>query len=228
MSSRSFFRLAWAGCLALLAVPALQASPLQYPKRVIDEHTVDLSPLFHWWTNHHGSRPLTGWVHVTGSVTDSNAMGWMVEARVDDPRHAAGDKGPDRQVSILLRNPPVDNKAEFDRLKDELNALNAEHSRLTAAEAELRTRAQAMSKEQRASRRSRGSSQALTQASRANKQSEARLKQQLKPVDQQLQQLKTRLAAYPNSDHYIVDCFALESGSRYNGAPVYDHGMVWK
>jgi hypothetical protein len=217
------------GCATLLAlVPGLQANPLQHPKRVINDQTVDLSPLFHWWTNHHGARPLTGWVHITGLVMDSNPMGWIVEGKIDSARHSGGDATEGKQVKIFLRHPPLDDKAEFERLTAALQALNDEHARLMGAQAEAKQRGQTLAKEQKAARGNRGAARTLAQESRANQQAETELKNQLKSLDQQIQQTKTRLGGYPKGDHYTVDCLALECAGQYNSTPIYDHGMVWQ
>jgi hypothetical protein len=49
----------------------------------------------------------------------------------------------------------------------------------------------------------------------------------LKPLDQQIQELKKKLAAYANPEHYEVDCLALETLQQYSGMPLYDHGQAF-
>src|SRR5437667_7193782 len=62
--------------VALVISHTIEANPLENPRRMVGGNTVDLSPLFRWWSKHDGERPLNAWVHVTGSVIGTNAWGW--------------------------------------------------------------------------------------------------------------------------------------------------------
>ena len=51
------------------------ADPCNSPKRMIGGGTVDLQPLFEWWSNQkEGKRPLPKWKHVRGSVVHTGAV----------------------------------------------------------------------------------------------------------------------------------------------------------
>ena len=216
----------------LAAGSTLPASPLKAPKRVVNGQTVELTPLFKWWTKHDGKRPLTAWVHVTGQIVGTNVLGWVVEAQIektdrpDRPEESepAKSAGP---VRIVLREPPEQERAEFERLSAQLKTLNAQHAALTSQEANAKNRADALGREESANRRYGVHSREVALEHKQATQVQNQAKEELKPVDQQLQDLKKKLAAYPNPDHYEVDCFALETLQQYSGMPLYDHGRVF-
>jgi len=106
--------------------------------------------------------------------------------------------------------------------------LNQQRGQLAAEESQAKNRADALAREQNSYRRSGMRSPTLASESRQVKAVEDEVKRELKPLDQQIQDLKKRLAAYPNTDHYVLDCFALDTSQELNGAPVYDHGLAWK
>jgi hypothetical protein len=47
---------------------------------------------------------------------------------------------------------------------------------------------------------------------------------QQKAVDEELREIKAKLASYPKPDEYVLDCFALGLHSESLGIPVYDYG----
>jgi hypothetical protein len=200
------------------------ANPLTGPTRTISGQTVNLLPLFHWWTNHSGARPLTAWVRVTGTIAGTNAGAWVLEAQVQKSEHSAAHV--DGQLKIVLRNPPMQERAEFEGLRAQLNALNEQHAKLAAVESGAKGRAQTASHEQQAYRHYHAHSTALAQEERQDNLIENQAKTAMKPLDQQIQDLKKKLAAYPNPEHYTVDCFALETGQAWQQMPVYDHGFA--
>ena len=227
------FKPAQVAALFALAAAGLSASPLQHPKRLLSVYTVDLGPLFKWWSKHEGPRPLPAWVRISGSVVGTNVAGWILEAdvektarnRLEDKDSAGSAAGRQR---IILRNPPVDDLVEFEELSSKLSALNARRSSLAAEENDAKSREQAVAEQQRAVRRNSSRSRVLTLEDRQLKQEENQAKAQEKPLDEQIQELKSKLAGYPNRDNYILDCFALDLQSEYEHLPVFDHGQVMK
>src|SRR5947208_12843303 len=110
--------------IAFMLPCAIYSSSLKDPRRMVNAQTVDLAPLFRWWTNHDGERPLSAWVRVTGTVVGTNTWGWLLLAHVQEPPNR--EQGPakrDEQTRILLRNPPMEDCAEFQRLISELKSL---------------------------------------------------------------------------------------------------------
>jgi hypothetical protein len=222
----------WA-LVSLVLLPGLwaSASPLRAPRRIINGQTVSLDPLFQWWTNHHGARPLSAWVHITGTVVGTNAWGWIVEAQVEktdrpnkpEPSADAETNGPGK---ILLGNPPLMDRTEFELLSAQLKALNQEHATIASQEAQARDRAQTLTNERNSTPQNRVQTRVVSQMVRQLHQLENQAKAELKWLDEQIKVLKTRLAPYPNSDHYVLDCFALDTGQEQSQMRIYDHGGV--
>lgn len=206
----------------------MHASPLKDPKRLIRGQTVNLTPLFGWWTNHEGARPLTAWVHVTGSIVGTNAWGWVVEAQVEStsqPGKAEVTPTVKGQSKILLRNPPLQDAAEFESLAAQLKALNEQHAKLAGAEQRARNDLQTSARVQADYRRQGIRDRSVSRENRVDKQVETQAKAELRPLDRQIQDVKARLTAYPSGEQYSVDCFALETGQAYGGMAMFDHGV---
>jgi hypothetical protein len=219
---RSFVPL-WLSAYAIAALffgSEAKADPLKSPKRTLNGVLVDLSPLFRWWTNHTGARPLTAWVHVTGTIVGTNALGWTVqgtaERRVDRDEETESVKYSD---SFILKNPPVADLTKF----DELSAKRAELSvQLTA----VTNQTHELSAEKQQNSRNRLLSRQLTQEISQAKQTETGVEAQIKDIDKQLERygVKATTHALPK---YKVDCFALEVRLEISGVPVYDHGRAF-
>ena len=213
-----------------MVLPLLAATPLKSPKRLINQNPVDLSPLFHWWTNRSGERPLRAWVHITGAIVGTNSWGWTVNARIEG--EGTGKSGAPAQVAktgegkIILENPPRSEQAEFLALKTRLATLEAQHQALDSQVAEAQRQIKAIAEQQKGSRQHH--SRRLAQESASWKQAETQAKEQLKPLDKQRSEIYARLAAFPDREHYSVDCLALDTGEEISGIHLYDHGVVLK
>ena len=218
------FRLAAPTILAVLLVAGVHANPLHDPKRLLNGQTVSLTPLFQWWTNHAGSRPLAAWVHVTGSVVGTNSWGWIIEGRVEHTAAAsAADGGSGR---VLLRHPPLQDRAEFENLSAQLRTLEEQRAGVAGVEAAAQNRASAISQEQSTYRKYGVRNRALSREDRVVKNTENQAKAELKPIDQQIADLKKQLGRYPNPNQYEVDCFALDTGQVYDRMLLYDYGSA--
>ena len=219
--------------LAVLISLSSLAAPVEYPRRWVDSYTVDLGPLFKWWAKREGPRPLSSWVRVTGSIVGTNNAGWIIEAELDgsqaESRAAKKPAGPSRgSQKIILMSPPVDELVEFEKLNARLEALNRQRMELAAEENDVKNREQAVAEQQRSSRRNGSRARVLALEEKQLRQAQDRAKEGQKPLDQQIQELKTQLAAYAHSDHYLVDCFALDRHWEYEKLPIYDHGRIIK
>jgi hypothetical protein len=218
--------------LLLLAASATLASPLKDPKRGLRGGTVDLTPLFRWWTNRAGARPLTAWVHVTGSIVGTNAIGWVLEAQVENTGRLRNTEGAasgatNGQGKIVLRNPPLQDRANFEQLSAQLNLLEQQHGQISAVDGRAKDQQATNHRIQTAYRKEGVRDRSLTAQNRQNQAIVNQAKGELKPLDQQIQTLKTQLAAYPYPDHYAVDCFALEAAQVSQGMLIYDYGFVF-
>jgi hypothetical protein len=208
---------------AWLAGSTLHANPLKDPKRVIAGQTVNLEPLFRWWTNRHGDRPLYAWAHITGAVVATNAWGWTVQARLDRPPTRAHGSAQEPasaggQVKLALKHPPVSELEDFSQLTAQSKALSDQGQALSNAVKAAASRA----REIRANTpRSRLRAAEVRQWQLAENQAKARLAA-LRPL---LADCRAKLAAFPNSTKYIVDCLALDMGQEVNGLPIYDYGV---
>ena len=223
-------------CVMAVAVgsvlPMAGASPIRDPKRSVNERTVDLNPLLLWWTNHNGSRPLVSWVQVTGPVVGTNSYGWVVEARVErTARNTEASSVPDSgsgKTRILLRHPPLQDRAVFVKLSQQLKVLNTQRSTLSAAESDAKSRRKAVDDAESYNRAYGVRSWGLAVERRQLQQNQSQVSAQLKVLDQQIQALKKLLSPWPDTDHYVVDCFALDVGQGKDGLPVFDYGLVVK
>lgn len=219
--------------MLLLLASGLQASPLKASKRLVNGQLVDLKPLFTWWTNHSGNRPLAAWVHLTGPVIGTNALGWIVDARIQGAAAAhaksstADGSRDDSFPKIVLQRPPLDDLADFERISANLKNLNQERARLSKEETQAKTQQQSLSKQRSQVRYDRAASRALALEERQLQQIDNQVKSQLKLLDQKIQTLKNRLATFPSPDHYVLDCFALDEGRDFDHMPLYDHGIAY-
>lgn len=207
------------------------ASPTQHPKRNINLYTIDLSPLFKWWSRHEGPRPLSSWVHITGSIVGTNAGAWIVEAKVDgakpetDNNASSSARDP---VKILLLNPPAEDLVEFEQLTSRLNELTIHRASLAGEESQARMHEQAVAGQQRVIRRNSAELRLLAAEEKQLKQVESTDQTEQRNLDEQIKEIKAKLAVYSKIDHYEVDCFALELRYDYGRLAVYDHGRVLK
>ena len=217
--------------LVLASVP-VAATPTKNPKRGLKNYTVDLTPLFKWWAKHDGARPLISWVHLTGTIVGTNAGAWVIEAQVEPGGSRAGEAKEQsakaalhESLKILLLNPPLEDLAEFEHLTVQLNDLNRQRGVLAGEETQAKTQDQAVT-EQQHGHPNRIRSRILALEDRQLKQTESQAKAVEKALDSQIQEVKKKLSAYPSTDHYEVDCFALDLQYDSGQMPVYDHGRV--
>jgi hypothetical protein len=111
---------------------------------------------------------------------------------------------------FILKNPPTQEAAEFERLHQELTQANEERGRLQSEAAN----ANATSRHSRG--RATGQLRRIEQAD----------KNDIKSLDQSISDLKKKLAGYPNPDHYQIDAIALDTGFEHNHLLVFDYGMA--
>jgi hypothetical protein len=227
MNTPSFRRSATSLCLALGYFAALHVAAGAQPaqpagaRRLVNGHTVDLSPLLRWSAHHDGDRPLSAWVHVSGNVTGTNAWGWVISGQAEKSKEAgesaAESAGGSHQ--FVLKNPPVSDMAEFERLHAEMTALNAERNRINTLAKDAKTEASLVSKTH-ARHRGRAAS-ALRRVEQADEND-------IKTLDQKIDDLKKKMGAISTGERYQLNGFALDTGTTYQRLPVYDYGMVLK
>jgi hypothetical protein len=232
MRVRCVCRLCLIAVLVSLVSLAAVASPLKDPKRSVNARTVDLNPLLKWWTNHNGARPLVSWVQVTGPVVGTNSAGWIVQASLErtarnmEASSAAEADLP--QIRILLKHPPLQDRAVFEKLSQQLKVLGTQRSALAAADSDARNRRKAITDAETFNRAYGVRSWGLAVERRQLQQNQSQASAQIKVLDQQIQALKQLLAPWPDTDRYVVDCFALDVGQQKQGLAVFDYGSVVK
>jgi hypothetical protein len=207
---------------AWLACSSLQANPLKDPKRVITGQTVNLEPLFQWWTNRHGDRPLYAWVHITGKIVATNAWGWTVQGRLEPPPTRAHRSAKDReseggQVKLVLEHPPVSELEEFWQLIAQCKALSDQGGVLSN---QVKAATQRLREIDGNNRRSR----LLAAEARQLRFFQEQVKGQLADLRALLAECHARLATFPDKTTYIVDCLALDMWRDVKGLPLFDYG----
>jgi hypothetical protein len=230
MRTRSLI-LSWCAAeLVFLAAGQAQANPIKSPKRLIEAQPVDLTPLFKWWANHSGTRPMTAWVHITGTVVATNSFGWVVDATVDAARNTRPgqtNSPPAAQpMRLLLKNPPVRDFAEFERLRTQLTAVESEREALAAQAGETEAQQRDIAQRQTTLDQQGKMYRQMTGERQVLARQENQVGDQMKSLDQQRQEIRERLADYPNQDRYVLDCMALSTGQAVSGFLLFDHGAV--
>jgi len=232
---RSLFAWAQRGLLLMgllgFAAP-LKADPARDPKRLINNTPVNLSPLINWWTRHDGPRPLGAWVHLTGQIVGTNSGAWVVEAELlegsihgDSASADSAVGAPTHSRRVLLRNPPVEDWAQFERLRSRYVELNKKRASLADEETDAKARDQAIAEQRHAAGRKTALARVLSAEDKQLKQIENHAKIQEQPLDEELKQLKSKLASYPKIGEYVVDCFALDLRYESGSMAVYDNGQ---
>jgi len=210
-------------CLfACSAFSPAQANPLKSPKRAIDSYIVDLQPLFHWWTNRTGNRPLEAWVHITGRIVGTNSWGWVLQAHFEDAGRT--NNGVAEGGNIILKNPPRSDQAEFEGLKARMKVLLTERDAGAAQVTDAHKHVKAVTDQQKGSRQHH--TIRLARESTKWKETEKSAQEQLKGIDKEIAETNTKFSTFPDRETYAVDCFALRPSDKIKGLPVYDHGMV--
>jgi len=201
----------------LLLAPEAKANPLRYPKRAVNGVLVDLSPLFRWWTNHMGDRPLVAWVHVTGTIVGTNSLGWTVRGTADRRSDAPSDSESKVSDAFILKSPPLADRAKFEQLLAQRAELEAKLKGDKDQETEL-------SSEKKHVHRNRALSNQLSQNIDQAKTSESDVQNQIKALDQELEPYGFKPTGGEDQFKYKVDCFALDLNQEKLGVRVYDHG----
>jgi hypothetical protein len=184
---------------------------------MVNERAVDLSPLFKWWTKREGERPFPAWAHINGKHAGTNAYYWVIEGKADSATRLHSGEN----QKLLLKNPPLQDRVQFEALKSRLKVLAAEQNRLRAQQMQAKNRAAAL----RAEHKNRRPTPAEAIEARQLHVVETRAASDLKVLDRQVAELNKKLAVYPKGDQYVIDCFALETGKEQNGIRIYDYGV---
>lgn len=213
----------------------------RYPLRVFgNQKTVNLTPLFHWWTQHQPAtnhvisadaapepdRPLAAWQRVTGFKVSELENAWLVDAMIFTSPTARSS------ARIILKNPPVTEEQTYYNLKSELAAATLQitnDQRTYLADTKAAQKA-----ENRAQASARSTSKLgpdnyryyMAQAANDRDAATAALNDQ-KQLEATRALAQKQFAAIPASNgKYRLDLFALAAGQSKDGVPIYDLGAV--
>jgi hypothetical protein len=212
-----------AGLLVLaMSSPAAPEISLKYPKRMVRGRAVDLTPLIQWWSQKSQERPLTSWGHVSGDAIATNSLGWVIKGAAEGRGKNDENTKESNANTFVLKNPPLAERGEFERLLAEQKTLTEERARALGLDAQAKSREDTLAQQKHVNRRYRINE--TTQLRNARKETKASVQE----VDAKLQELKKKLAAFPNAEHFVVDDFALRTGEKFGAYPVYDRGIPIK
>ena len=197
----------------LVSTASMRPMPTVYPKRVINNHTVNLSPLFAWWDEKHGGRPLTAWKHLEGVFDQETVQGWLCRGSIE------GQSG--RQY-FLLKNPPQKELVRYRELENQLSQLQYERT----AKLEVAGQPAYETWNLGVYSNSRGTADdAAFIVPRENFEAIKQANSELQNIDVQIQSVRQEMAGILTKDgHFKIDGFALQVTQRYQGHPVFDFG----
>jgi len=191
----------------LMGSTPVRANPCAYPKRMVNGYTVDLQPLFDWWSSPKGARPLSGWKHVTGTIARELASGWVLNGKAE---------GAGQVSTFLLKNPPRERLRRFQELQRQLTQLEA--ARDNAMEM---LRRPVLAPGQWSSLLVDGKTQPMSPEE--HRQVVARLT----VLDQNVRGIRGELAPMQDDGGgFKLDAFALRPSETFEGLPVFDHGYA--
>jgi hypothetical protein len=188
------------------------AGELRSVKRVVNGRTMDITSLVRWQMDPgSAARPLKAWVLVTGRLSGQTAYGWQVTGSID---------GQPQPRPFIVKNPPTESLAEFNRLKQQFTLLTQRQDRLNAQFQSAQQLYEQTDAEYLRMGYLRFGGDLLDQRRRAV----ADLRADGADLDKQIQAFDTR--GQDLRGEFAVRCFAIKTAQPFNGMVVYDHGYV--
>jgi hypothetical protein len=213
-------------------------SPLccRSPVRGIRNASVNLTPLFQWWTNHQSSgattiisldspRPLAAWKRIVGTKSTELELCWVVDADI------FANPSTSTNARIILQNPPVQEAQQYDSLKSlipqySLQITNAQKAYQEHLKAEQRDQARANHYLQYWNWFPRAAGESYLQQANRERAAASAAQNEEREAQQAVDLAEKELSAIPSSQgDYLIDCFALDTGKTYKGLAVYDVGV---
>ena len=209
----------------------------RYPlRRFGSASTVNLTPLFKWWSQHGlddpagaeapatEGRPLAAWHRISGNHVGDADSSWVVEAEIYT------NPGVRIQERIILKNPPTAEEQLFYSLKSELAAAVQQMTndqRLYQTDTKAAQKAEARAKPVRNTRNARNQANQNAQTASADQQAAVAALSEQQELAQAVPLAQQRLKAIPaKNGRYVLDCFALAAGKTKADVPIYDLGVV--
>lgn len=189
------------------------AMPTVYPNRVINFHKVDLSPLFVWWDDNQGERPLTAWKHLEGIVERETPDGWLCHGTIE---------GRSGLQHFLLRNPPRKDLTRYRELETQLAQL--EREKADKVEVAGQPAYEVWGLGVYSNSWGTADDAALVVPTESFDQIK-QAKNRLHRIEEQIQSVQQEIAGMQTTDgHFKIDVFALWTNRHYQGHPFFDFG----
>ena len=214
--------------------PAPTCPCWRYPIRIVNNRKVDLRPQFAWWQNNFEAcqrifssarqpgqppdlssltpQPMPGWQRIKeGHFISNVAYGWLCEAVVEDlPSHTVTNK-------IILRHPPMADKAEWDDLVGQYYDLKGQAGATNPPPRHVHKAAKG------------GASAARQQVATQADTNAANLAVQRHNAELGMSDIVAALQKFPKGTNYTVDLFALKIGYLQDGShrQVFDLGQMY-
>jgi hypothetical protein len=181
-------------------------APAVYHRRVINNHQVDMLPLFVWLDHKQGVRPLTSWKHIQGILERETVYGWLVRGTIE------GQSG---LQYLLLKNPPKKELARYRELESQLPKL--EETRATVLPVSNLPAYGGWDWDVYGG---------TTRVPNEDFDRVEQAKIELQQVDGQIHSARQEMAGMLSKHGYFkVDAFALQMNQVYEGSPVFDFGF---
>jgi hypothetical protein len=201
-------------CAVIFLAMAVSARPTVYEKRVINYQPVDLLPLFVWWENPKGTRPLTSWKHVEGSLERETMYGWLIRGTIE---------GQNGLQYFLLKNPPRKELARYRELENSLPRLQQQRAALLPVATLPAYKTYNLNRYAGTDPSIDGGAVTLPSED-FDKIDQA--KNDLQQVDGQIQAAREEMAGMLDRRGFFkVDAFALQMNQQYQGSQVFDFGF---
>jgi len=189
------------------------AAPGVYPRRVINQQSVDLLPLFVWWDHQRGVRPLTAWKHLQGVLQQETVYGWVVRGYIE------GQSG---LQYFLLKNPPRKELARYRELEGQLPQLEREKASKLAVAKLPAYKTHSLGRYSSSDGSVDGGAITLPTEDFDRIQ---QAKNELHEIDAQTSAIRDEMASMLTKRGYFkVDAFALQADQVYQGYSVFDFG----
>lgn len=183
-------------------------------RRIVDGRTHDISALVRWYRQPGtAERPLKAWVLVVGTVGPLTAYGWEVTGFIDGQR---------QPLPFIVRNPPEELRADFNRRKAHYAAMQQRVARLQDELARAQELLARTEEEFRRAALIRVAGDLLDLRGQAVKDLQA----ELELAEEQMRQLNT--GGLDLNGPFVLRCFAMKTALTLNGRMVFDHGTVLK
>ena len=209
-------------CVLLMADG--QADPCRFPQRKIGNKIADISNLFAYWKSGAGTntvRPAKSWKLVSGSIVATRPYAMVVDAEVWD----SPGQGPKR-VRIYLWRAPFTEVAAAEAARQEMAGLNHEREGLAAVSYYNREAAQAHERTAGTARVfGRGDVAAAQDGAAQRSWSDVQgTIDKDRAAAARAAEVRQNVAGYAPPGR--VEVFALDTGRKCEGLPLYDTGLV--